>query len=185
MTRSIHWLLGVRKKSKVAFELTGRISGEKKKVAKVGNNVEIGSAECHFIQGTFLSLLIFPAHYISPHLSSLIIHPSTPFPIPTHFPKHAHLSLLLSNTNHTASRTATRIARSLTLLVPALAQIVRASMHDDRPAEHALGANELDLLVRDGTLGVALAVRLEVTEVADVAFAVGWGAVRFGEGVDW
>ena len=57
-------------------------------------------------------------------------------------------------------------------------------MHDDRPAEHALGPDKLDLLVRDGTLGVALAVRFEVSEVPDVAFAVGGGAVGFGEGVD-
>lgn len=94
-------------------------------------------------------------------------------------------SYLLSDTNHTASRTTARIARNLTLLVTALAQIIRASVHDDGPAEHALGPDQLDLLVRDGALCVALAVRLEVAEIADVAFAVGGGAVGFGEGVDW
>ena len=58
-------------------------------------------------------------------------------------------------------------------------------MHDDRPTQHALGANQLDLLVRDGALGIALRVRLEVAEVADVAFGVGGGTVRFGKWVDW
>lgn len=103
---------------------------------------------------------------------------------PSHQIFHA-LPILLSDTNNPASRTPTRIARRLTLLVSALAQIVRASVHDDGPAEHALGTDQLDLLVGDGALGVALGVRLEVAEVPDVAFAVGGGAVGLGEGVDW
>lgn len=57
-------------------------------------------------------------------------------------------------------------------------------MHDDGAAEDALGADELDLLVLDGALGVALGVGFEVAEVADVAFRVGGGAVGFREGVD-
>lgn len=158
--------------------MTGRISGEKR-VAKVGNNVEVAQNVVH---EKFLYLLSSSAHYsprIPPTSYTTSLHPlSQP-----QSPKHA--LPLLSNTNHTASRTATRIARRLTLLMTALAQIVRAGVHDDRPAEHALGPDELDHLVRDGPLGVALAVRLEVSEVADVAFAVGWGAVGFGEGVDW
>lgn len=68
--------------------------------------------------------------------------------------------------------------------MPALPQIVRAAVHDDGAAEHALGPDELDLLVRDFALCVALLVRLEVSEVADVAFRVLGGAVGFGEGVD-
>lgn len=112
-----------------------------------------------------------------PHHSSL-----RPDPHPTVI---SACSYLLSDTNHTASRTTARIARSLTLLVSALAQVIRASVHDNGPAQHALGPDQLDLLVRDGALGISLAVRLEVAEVADVAFAVGGGAVGFREGVDW
>jgi len=45
-------------------------------------------------------------------------------------------------------------------------------------------ANELDLRVLDAALGVALAIRLEVAEIADVAVAVAGRAVLFAEGVD-
>ena len=58
-------------------------------------------------------------------------------------------------------------------------------MHHDRPAQHALRPDQLDQLVRHGTRGVALAVRLEVAEVADVTLAVGGGAVRLLVRVDW
>ena len=69
---------------------------------------------------------------------------------------------LLRNANDTASRTTARVTRRLALLVPALAQIVGAAVHDDGPPQHALGPNQFDLPVRDGALGVALGVRLEV-----------------------
>jgi len=69
--------------------------------------------------------------------------------------------------------------------VPAFAEVVGAGMHDDGAAEHALRADELDQLVGHGALGVALAVRLEVAEVADVALAVGGGAVFLAVRVDW
>jgi len=66
----------------------------------------------------------------------------------------------------------------------ALAQIVRPSMHNNRASEHALRPNQLDLLVRDGALGIALGVGFEVAEITDVALGVAGGAVGFGEGVD-
>lgn len=91
---------------------------------------------------------------------------------------------LLSNANDTASGTEAGIARGLTQLVSALTQIISASMHNDRSAQDALRPDQLDLLVRDGALGVSLAVGFEVAEVADVAFAVGGGAVGLGEGVE-
>ena len=91
---------------------------------------------------------------------------------------------LLSNTDDAASRTTARVARRLALLVSAFAQVVGARVHDDGPPEDALGADQLDLLVRDGALGVALGVRLEVAEVADVAFCVGGCAVGLAKGVD-
>ena len=58
-------------------------------------------------------------------------------------------------------------------------------MHNDRAPQDALRPNQLHLLVGEGALRIALGVRLEVAEVADVALAVGGGAVGFGEGVDW
>lgn len=39
-------------------------------------------------------------------------------------------------------------------------------------AQNAMLANQLDLAVGDGALGVALGVRLDVAEVADVAVGV-------------
>ena len=57
-------------------------------------------------------------------------------------------------------------------------------MDDDGAAEDALGADQLDELVGDGALGVALGVGLEVAQVADVALAVGGGAVGLVVGVD-
>ena len=59
----------------------------------------------------------------------------------------------------------------------ALAQVVSAGVHNNSAAEHALRADQLDELVGDGALSVALAVRLEVAQVADVALIVGRGAV--------
>ena len=109
------------------------------------------------------------------------LHIPHPIPHPTISPKILHL---LSNANDTASRTKTGITRSLTQLMPALAQVISASVHDDRAAQHALRPDQLDLLVRDGALCVSLGVGFEVAEVADVAFAVGGGAVGLGEGVD-
>lgn len=51
----------------------------------------------------------------------------------------------------------------------ALAQIIRAGMHDDGAAQHGVFADQLDVLVGDGALAVALPVRVEVAQVADVA----------------
>lgn len=48
-----------------------------------------------------------------------------------------------------------------------------------------MGADELDVRVHDEALGVALAVGLDVAQVADVAGLVGWGSVSLVEGVDW
>lgn len=58
-------------------------------------------------------------------------------------------------------------------------------MDNDGAAEDALRADQLDELVRDGALGVALGVGLEVAQVTDVALAVGGGAVGLVVGVDW
>jgi hypothetical protein len=84
---------------------------------------------------------------------------------------------LLGDTDNTASRTGASVASLLALLVLALAD-------DDGAAEHALRADQLDELVRDAALGVALGVGLEVAQVADVALAVRRGAVGLVVGVD-
>jgi hypothetical protein len=68
--------------------------------------------------------------------------------------------------------------------VSALAKIIRAAVHDDGATEHALRPDQLNEFIGDGPLGVALAVRLEVAEVANVALAVGGSAVLFVVGVD-
>lgn len=45
-------------------------------------------------------------------------------------------------------------------------------MDDNGTAEHTLGANQFDLLICDATSGIALAVGLEITKVANVALAI-------------
>lgn len=91
---------------------------------------------------------------------------------------------LLGDANDTASGAGTSVASLLALLVLTLAEIVGAGVDDNGAAEDALGADQLDELVRDGALGVALGVGLEVAQVADVALAVGGGAVGLVVGVD-
>ena len=92
---------------------------------------------------------------------------------------------LLGDTNDTASGTSASVASLLALLVLALAEVVGAGVDDDGAAEDALGADQLDELVGDGALGVALGVGLEVAQVADVALAVGGSTVGLVVGVDW
>ena len=110
-----------------------------------------------------------------------------PIPIPSHIlPNSSTAGInLLGNTNNTASGTGAGVASLLALLVLALAEVVGAGVDDDGAAENALRADQLDELVRDGALGVALGVGLEVAQVADVALAVGGGAVGLVVGVDW
>jgi hypothetical protein len=91
---------------------------------------------------------------------------------------------LLGDTNDTASRTSASVASLLALLVLALAEIVGAGVDNNSATKNALRADQLDELVRDGALGVALGVGLEVAQVADVALAVGGGAVGLVVGVD-
>jgi len=103
--------------------------------------------------------------------------------IPSH-PSAVSGTRLLRNANHTASWPGSSIARRLALLVPALAEVVSARVHHNRTSEHALRPDQLDVLVGDGALGVALAVGLEVAQVANVALRVRGGAVLFAVGVE-
>ena len=91
---------------------------------------------------------------------------------------------LLGNTNNTTSGTRSSIARLLALLIATFAEIISASVHNNRASEDTLRPDELDVLVIHAALCVALTVRLEVTQVADVAVAVFWGTVFLVVGVD-
>lgn len=120
---------------------------------------------------------------------------------------------LLGNADDPARRPGAGIPGLLALLGVALAEVVGAGVDDDGAlfqhqesgllgglrwekgvrglgegetyAQDALRADQLDQGVGVGAFGAALAVGLDVAEVADVAFGVGGGAVGFGEGVDW
>ena len=118
---------------------------------------------------------------------------------------------LVGCTNDTESRASTSVTRLLGLLVAALAEIVGTSVHDDGSlvasasfsvqckearkkmerwreeetyADNALGADQLDQLVGVASLGVTLAVSLEVAQVTDVALVVVGGTVGLVVGVD-
>lgn len=66
-----------------------------------------------------------------------------------------------------------------------LAKVISASVDNDGTAEDALGADQLDELVGDGTLGVALTIGLEVAQVTNVTLRVGWSAVGLAVWVDY
>lgn len=111
---------------------------------------------------------------------------------------------LSRDTNDTTGRARTRVASLFGLLVATLAEVVGASMDDNGTlyiyqfnsreerlggvcsySDDAVGANKLDQLVRHRSLGVALAISLEVSEITDVAVLVGRGAVLLAVGVDY
>lgn len=125
---------------------------------------------------TFCALGVGHAH------SLLLRHVDCP-PLPCS-PPFFTLLFLLSQTNDSTSWSPTGITGGLTLLMAALAKVVGASMDDDRSTDNALGPNQLDQLIGDGTLGISLAVRLEITQVAHVADIVGGSAVFLAEWVD-
>lgn len=57
-------------------------------------------------------------------------------------------------------------------------------MDDNSATKDALWADQLDVLVGDGSLAITLAVGLEVSEVTDVTLSVGWCAVGLAVWVD-
>lgn len=65
-----------------------------------------------------------------------------------------------------------------------LAQIIGATVNDNGAAQDALRTNELDQLVRHRALAIALPVRLEVAQIADVALRVRGRAMGLVVGVD-
>lgn len=116
---------------------------------------------------------VTPSHHITSSYRHQLINPH-----------HPSLNLL-GDANNAASRTTASVASLLALLVAALAEVVGAGVHDDGAAQHALRADQLDVLVGHAARGVALAVGLEVAKVADVALGVGGGAVGLVVRVDF
>lgn len=57
-------------------------------------------------------------------------------------------------------------------------------MDNDGASDDTVGSNELDLLVLHGTLGVALAVRLDVSKVTYVSGLIGRSTVSLAMGVE-
>jgi hypothetical protein len=68
--------------------------------------------------------------------------------------------------------------------VSTLAKVVSASVHNNGAANNALGANQLDQLVGDAALSIALAVGLEVAQVTDVALVILGSTVGLVVGID-
>ena len=96
-----------------------------------------------------------------------------------------HISdALLSNPNNATSRPPPRVPRSLTLLMPTLAQIIRPRMHDNRPPQHTLRPNQLDQIISNAPLGVPLGISLEISKVANMTLGVFRGAMGFGKRVE-
>jgi hypothetical protein len=122
-------------------------------------------------RSTLRQTTIYPSYYSSAQAASHIV------PIQS-------CANLVGNTNDTASRARTSVTSLLGLLVSALAKVVSAGVHNDGAANNALGANQLDQLVSDAALGIALAVSLEVTQVTDVALVVLGSTVGLVVGVD-
>lgn len=106
---------------------------------------------------------------------------------------------------HTAGRSGTSVASLERLFVIALTEVIGASMDNDgalQECQHSriiyryswkvrstysddtVGSNELNLLVLHGTLGVALAVRLDVSKVTYVSGLIGGSTVSLAMGVD-
>ena len=89
------------------------------------------------------------------------------------------------DTNHTASRAGTSVAGLLALSVATLTKIIGSAVHDDSAAKNALWADELDVLVGNGPLSIALAVGLVIAQVTNVALGVRRRTVLFSMRVDW
>lgn len=82
--------------------------------------------------------------------------------------RHAFLRHSCLDTNDTTGRSWTGISSLLALLVASLSEVISASVDDDGAAEHTLWSDQLDELVGDGTLCVALTISLEVAQVSNV-----------------
>ena len=91
---------------------------------------------------------------------------------------------LVGDANNTASGTSASVTSLLRLLVSALAEVISSSVDDNGTANDALGADQLDQLVCDTSLRIALTISLEVAQVTDVALLVLGGTVLLVVGVE-
>ena len=66
-----------------------------------------------------------------------------------------------------------------------LAQIIGARVNDNGTAQDTLRSDQLHKLVRNGALGVALGICLEVAQVTHVPDIVIWCPMLFAVWVDW
>lgn len=94
------------------------------------------------------------------------------------------LTNLSRDADNTASRTGSSVASLEGLLVVTLAEIVGAGVDNNGAANDAVGANQLDKRVGDGTLGVTLSIGLDVTQVTNVTGLIRRRAVSLVEGVE-
>merc|ERR1712159_327700 len=84
---------------------------------------------------------------------------------------------LSRDTNDATGRTGTGVASLEGLLVVALAEVVSAGVHDNSAADNAVRSDDLDQLVSDRALGIALAISVNVAQVTNVARLVRGGTV--------
>lgn len=100
--------------------------------------------------------------------------------------KHSYnaLTSLGRDTNDTASGSRTSVTGLEGLLVVTLAEIVSAGVDNDGAANDAVGANQLDKVVGDGALGIALSISLDVAEVTNVTGLIRGSTVGLVEGVE-
>lgn len=84
----------------------------------------------------------------------------------------------------TASWAGASVSGLLALLTFTLSKVVSAAVDDNGASKNALRADQLDELVGDRALCVALAIGLEVAQVTNVALRVRRGAVSLAVRVD-
>jgi hypothetical protein len=92
--------------------------------------------------------------------------------------------VLVGDTDDTAGRSGTSVASLEGLLALSLAKVIGAGMCNNSTTDDAVGADQLDQVVRHAALGVALGIGLNVAKVAHVAVLVGRAAVRLSVRVE-
>jgi len=123
-----------------------------------------------------------PSWYHRSHLRSLLY--ISPGRSPSGHGKSVTACPLCCNADNTACWTRASIASLLGLLRATATEIVRASVHDYRTAQHTLGTDQLDLVILDATNRVALRVSANVTQVTDVTLLVARGPMTFAKRVE-
>jgi hypothetical protein len=68
--------------------------------------------------------------------------------------------------------------------VTTLTQIISTSVDNNGSTQDRSWTNQLDQVIRDGTLSDTFSIGLDVTQVTDVSDLVGWGTVGLAEWVE-